>query len=136
MVSFAKGSGSSYGAVRSLLVDEAVNNRLEFMTLLDASATILVNAGAHNRTGESWDPHGIVSRVARKPKYGQVGRRRQAGRQATGISTGAVSRGASSSSLLAGRSIDGSISQEGLGSPPAFLSGCMTPVLACLPVCS
>lgn len=48
-------------------------DRLEYMTLVDTTGVIRVNAGSVNRTGQAWDPQGIVSRVVRRPKYGQVG---------------------------------------------------------------
>lgn len=42
------------------------------MTLLNASAHIVANAGSHDRTGEPFDPDGVVSRVLANPQYGQV----------------------------------------------------------------
>ena len=71
VVNFLKGKGG-YDAVRSILQDEASHVHIEFATLLSKSATILVNAGKHNRSGETWDPYGIVTKVANHPRWGQV----------------------------------------------------------------
>jgi hypothetical protein len=79
-ISYCK-NGTGQGQVARLLRDEARKYNAEFMTLLDPAKRILVNAGGRNRSGEVWDPDGIVSRVLAKPRWGQV-RRCRAGQRA------------------------------------------------------
>lgn len=64
--------GYRYSAVRTILRNEMSTRRLEFVSLLSVNGTVLVNAGSKNRSLEAFDPSGVVSKMVRLPKAGQI----------------------------------------------------------------
>ena len=51
---------------------QVATRKIEFASLLDNNATVLINAGSRNRTGSTLDPDGLVSQVLADPGAGQV----------------------------------------------------------------
>ena len=58
--------------VKSVLLSEITARKIEFAMLLSPNGTILVNAQGNNRTGESIDPNGLVTRLIAHPTAGQI----------------------------------------------------------------
>uniref|UniRef100_A0A0G4F367 Uncharacterized protein n=1 Tax=Chromera velia CCMP2878 TaxID=1169474 RepID=A0A0G4F367_9ALVE len=56
---------------RSALAAEITNRKIEYATLLDANGMIVVNANS-NRTGELWDPAGLVTIMRNHWSLGQI----------------------------------------------------------------
>lgn len=58
--------------MRTILRNEMSTRRLEFVSLLSVNGTVLVNAGSKNRSLEAFDPSGVISKMVRLPKAGQI----------------------------------------------------------------
>jgi hypothetical protein len=62
LVSESQGNESDLQYVRSALIQVIQDRKIEYATLVGRDSKVIIGANA-NRTGEVWDPSGIVSKA-------------------------------------------------------------------------